>query len=243
MPRASGDRNCVSARVKVPNMRKSVLSVLCLALVLLSRPGFADPLPVTGGAFLLDIEGDMFTLTGQNFGLTTTKIGNYTDKLFPGRCDPGGWPFGFCNEAEGALVDWGFHTTPGERLLGTGNVALDNMQATDVDFLGSMAIDMIPTPLSSGGTIDFDFVAPFVFNTMIRGVRGGEQLFAQQFTGRGLVRVNYEVTGQPGVFSAADETISYEFANAQTPEPGTLLLVASGIGGGVMRRRRSRQSA
>jgi hypothetical protein len=39
------------------------------------------------------------------------------------------------------------------------------------------------------------------------------------------------------VFAAADETIQYEFTSAQTPEPGTLLLLASALGGVALRRR------
>lgn len=217
-------------------MRKTFLSLLLLVFVAWARPASADPVAIRGGAFVLDIEGDMFSFHGDGFSLTTTSIGIYANKVLPGRCDPSGWPFGFCAEAEGDLVDWSVHTTGGEQLLGRGDVVMDGASATDVDFVGSIAIDMVPTPLSSGGTTDFDFVAPFVFQAAIRGVRRGEELFSRQFSGSGVVRVNYEGTLEPGVFAAADETIPYEFAAAETPEPGTLLLFISGLAAAIGRR-------
>jgi hypothetical protein len=219
-------------------MRKPILTLLVVFIAFVPRPASAEPLTITGGAFVLDIEGDMFTFDGDGFHLNTTAIGVYSGKLFPGRCDPSSAPFGFCAEKEGALVDWSFHSTGAEQLLGTGNAMLDGVNATGVDFLGSMAVNMVPTPLLSGGAGDFDFVAPFMLQATIRGVRSGEELFRREFAGNGLLRVNYEGTLQPGVFAAADETITFDINASQTPEPGTLLLLVSGLGGVVLQRAR-----
>lgn len=232
-------------------MRKRFLVLFLLMFGVLARPASAEPLAITSGVFLLDIEGDLFSFTGADFSLTTIgsggrspvqpdALGIYSTKLFPGRCEPSSEQFGFCPEAESALVDWSFQTTGGEQLLGRGNVVLDGSSATNVDFVGSMQFNVVPTRLSTGGILDFDFMAPFSFEATIRGLQNGQEVFARQFIGSGQVSVNYEGTQTPGVLAAADETIEYEFAAAPAPipEPGTMLLLGSGLSAAVLRWRR-----
>ncbi|HSL21045.1 MAG TPA: PEP-CTERM sorting domain-containing protein [Vicinamibacterales bacterium] len=146
----------------------------------------------------------------------------------------------FAVEAEGQVLDWGFETAGGEQLLGRGDVLLDGMNATNVDFVGWMRFDAVPTPLlSPDGSGDFEYMAPFFFEAMIRSVQGGEELFAREFVGRGRLSVNYEAATRPGHFGFEDSKIPYEFFDAEPiPEPATFLLLGSGLAAGVLRRRR-----
>jgi hypothetical protein len=219
---------------------------LLLPFALLAQPAFADPLRITSGAFIFDIEGDGFTFNGDGFALRTTEIGIYTTNIFPGRCGTGRTsPFSFCHEAEGVPSDWSFRSAGGEQLLGRGNVMLDGVNATNVDFVGTVQVNVVPKPVFSGGALEGFGVtdAPFSFDAMIRGIHGGDELFARQFTGNGLFSVGYEqVTERPGfvMLNADTDTIFYRFSDsaAAVPEPGTLLLLGSGFAAAVMRGRR-----
>jgi hypothetical protein len=221
-------------------MRKRILFLL-LPFAVLAQPASAEPLRITSGAFLFDIEGDTFTFNGNGFALATTEFLHYTTNVFPARC--GNDPFSFCEEAEGSLSDWSFHSTS-EQLLGTGTAMLDGVNAANVDFVGTVRADAVPTKVSSGGALEFEFAAPFSFEANIRGIQGGQELFARQFIGTGQFHVRYEqVTSHPGfVMRNADaDTLFYTFSAAQTPEPGTLLLIGSGLAAAAARCRRRQE--
>jgi hypothetical protein len=227
-------------------MCKRILFLL-LSFAFSALPASADPLRITSGAFVFDIEGDSFTFNGDGFALRTTEIGIYSAVFFPGRCGGTTSKFGFCHEPEGVLSDWSFRSTGGEQLLGRGDVMLDGVNATNVDFVGTVQVNVVPKPVFSGGALEgFGVVdAPFSFEAMIRGIQDGDELFARQFVGNGLFGVGYErITERPGfvMLNADTDTIFYRFSGsaAPIPEPATLLLVGSGFAATVMRRRRQK---
>ena len=217
-------------------MRTRVLFLL-LAIALSPRSVSADPVRVTDGRFVLDIEGDIFNFTSPNLSFATTEFLIYATKSFARCATPGVFPC-FSIEQEGQVIDWSFQS-PGDQLLGTGTATVDGVTTSNVDFFGSMEFNVVPMPLSPNGSLDFDFIAPFSFEAMIRGLQGGNVLFANSFTGSGFVSINYEGSGEPGVFGFADESIVYQFEDAAVPEPGTLLLLASGLLAGAVRRSRA----
>jgi hypothetical protein len=230
-------------------MRKPILFLL-LPFAFLAHPASADPLRITSGVFVLDFEGDTFTFSGDGFALTTTEFGIYSTKQFVSRGEPrGGWPptsCYFCDEPEENLSDWGFATIGGEQLLGRGNVSLGDVSATNVEFVGSMRFNAVPTRVSpSGGALEgFGLVAPFSFEATIRGIQSGDELFSRQFIGIGQVAVPYERSTRPGfvrINGDAGDTLFYRFSDsaAPIPEPGTLLLLGSGLAAAVRGRRRN----
>jgi hypothetical protein len=212
-------------------MRRVLAFLVLFTAVLGAAPATGDPLRVTSGNFTIDIEGDMFSLMGSGFALQTTELLITSPKIFAPHCSQ-------CSPGE--LVDWSFHTD-GEQLLGSGQASIGLVNATNVAFVGALSFQAVPTPFpAAGGDQNVVFSAPFAFTGLIRGFQGGQQLFVQQFVGRGVVSVDYEPGAAPGLFTEDDDTIPYEFSATPVPEPGSVLLLSSALALVIARGRRAR---
>lgn len=99
------------------------------------------------------------------------------------------------------------------------------------------------------GTEDITVAQPFSFTGQVSGylinpfVAGfTEPAFTKSLSGQGVLRATFLFNDVPetgGEFSV--QSLRYDFTAAEpTPEPGTLLLCAAGLGGLAARRRRKR---
>jgi hypothetical protein len=93
----------------------------------------------------------------------------------------------------------------------------------------------------------FTVTENFTFSVRLVGARNvtgsDPQLFAQPLTGQGLVTASFRQSGDPvldpPMFDFA--SVRYDFTDASAapvPEPGTLLLVAGGLGAALRYRKR-----
>jgi hypothetical protein len=208
------------------------LSVLCaLALSLGSAaPAAADPILITRGSFTFD-SGTFGRLTiagnrgfsfdgGAEFGAVdfTSSCG--------GRCDPGS---GFSLGAFWVGNDLpGIATIDGRRFDDVGGLNSDT--AAQVRFTGTMLVPLVAAP-SATSRSRFAFEGSLsVFHPT-----GAPEVF--DFAGGGSVLGTFRLI--EGLDEWNLDRLVYHFDGADpTPEPATLLLVATGGIGALVRRRR-----
>jgi hypothetical protein len=135
--------------------------------------------------------------------------------------------------------------------LGTGMTAiLNGVPLTDplqpqtwLSLTGSFVFDagdIVLPPLTPLGTGPIRVTAPFIFHGQVSGARSADPLttiLSVDLTGQGTVqfRANPQLNG---TFGTPEATYFFEEVSP-VPEPGTILLVATGVAGVLSRRRRA----
>jgi hypothetical protein len=210
------------------------LSPLFLATLLALTPvtvAQADPVTLTGG-FMSGVGlGLRFDFQGNGF----RAFGSFEPGVIGPQftCTP-------CVEGESIRLDSSFGGT-----LGFGTATVGGTTFTDIEFGGLMDF-AAPQVIAPGIRGDFTVTENFTFTARLQGAVSGSSdpaLFTQLLTGRGLVTASFRQSGDPLIdppmFDFA--SVRYDFTAedpAPVPEPGTLLLVASGLGAALRYRKR-----
>jgi len=213
---------------KGASMRRQAFGVTC-ALLMSCSAAYADSIVVTGGSLSQTSVGGNTPFVLQGDGLRVAGTG-YENPVGPGNCNPcfAGSTFITFNSTLTSFVN-----------LGPADVFLDGtMVFLGPSFPASLAVSN-PTPT---------LIAPFTFWAMLRGFPTssltGTPIFDEVFVGHGTATANYNLTIGPGATLVTFRDVVYQFepgaAPSPTPEPGSVVLILTGMAAVIARSRRGK---
>jgi hypothetical protein len=218
----------------MPTSRRLALSCALFVLAL-PLPARADPVSVTSGD--IQVETSLLlariALAGPGFSLTTAAEAFSPDVRFCFPCDPSTTTLGA--------------TWPGVGARG-GSATVNGVHYDQVFFGPGTGGTFTTSAVTIPGSEAFVATLPFTFAGTVTGFASlalDDPLFTVSLTGHGIARAAFApLVDSDGPFfnsvtlPGADFQLQYVFSDvAATPEPGTLLLLASGAIIGEVRRR------
>jgi PEP-CTERM motif-containing protein len=222
---------------KETSMRRRLIGVTCV-LLMSCRAAYADSIVVTGGSLSQTFVGGNTPFVLEGDGLRVAGIG-YENFIGPGNCNPciAGSTFISFDSTLVSFVNQG--PVPGSvRGNAFADVFLDGtMLFFGPSFPASQVVSN-PTPT---------LIAPFTFSAVLRGfptsALTGTPIFDETFVGHGTATASYDLTTGPGATLVTFNDLVYQFeagaAPSPTPEPGSMLLVLTGLAAVTARFRRT----
>ena len=220
-------------------MATSIRGVMvALAVLASATTARAEPFVILAGSSLqLDFESDVFRFEGNGFSVNT--LPNTTGGFGPFFTD--GTPALHCDPCSaGDEFNPSFRTN-GEISLGRGNATFGGTTYSNVSLFGTFDFVVTPLPFPSSTSTGFDIQTAFSFNGTVRGLGDNQQVFDAAFIGGGHV-LRFFDRRPDGKYVGGENQIVFLFESpdaAPVPEPATLFLLASGLGG-VLARARSK---